>query len=224
MAYLEIHPIRITFLSRVSKKDDPGSTASTVRGENIMKRSISRLLPIICAGLLVSAGCAKKDLVKQEEPVAPAMAAATVKKADPAIVSTGTTSPPLSNDGQKQSEQGNEQRVALQSMLEKVYFDFDSSTLSPKARQALSKNFELLKQHPQGKILVEGHCDERGSDAYNLALGQRRAQAAVNYLITMGVPTSRLSPISYGKEKPADPGHDDAAWAKNRRDEFIVSP
>ncbi|HYS43726.1 MAG TPA: OmpA family protein, partial [Geobacteraceae bacterium] len=88
---------------------------------------------------------------------------------------------------------------------------------------ALNKNAEyLLKKSVSLKIQIEGHCDERGSDEYNLALGEKRAKAALNYLVTLGVPAARLSFISYGKEKPADPGHDDAAWAKNRRDEFAI--
>ena len=70
---------------------------------------------------------------------------------------------------------------------------------------------------------IEGHCDERGSDEYNLALGEQRAQAAARYLTTLGISGERLSTISFGKEKPADPGHDENAWAKNRRDEFIIT-
>jgi peptidoglycan-associated lipoprotein len=72
------------------------------------------------------------------------------------------------------------------------------------------------------KVQIEGNCDERGSDEYNLALGEKRAKSAMKYLETLGVPAERLSVISYGKEKPADPGHDEAAWAKNRRDEFVL--
>ena len=87
----------------------------------------------------------------------------------------------------------------------------------------LSKNAEiLLKGKPTVKIQIAGNCDERGSAEYNLALGERRAKSAQQYLITMGVAPDRLSIISYGKEKPAVEGHDEAAWAKNRRDEFTI--
>ena len=79
-----------------------------------------------------------------------------------------------------------------------------------------------MKKNSALKVRIEGHCDERGSDEYNLALGERRAKAAMNYLVTLGIADKRLSVISYGKEKPVDPGHDEAAWAKNRRAEFVI--
>ena len=110
----------------------------------------------------------------------------------------------------------------LKEALEKVYFSFDSSNLDDGARQNLTKNAAFMKKNGSAKVRIEGNCDERGSDEYNLALGERRAKAAMQYLVTMGVPAARLSVISYGKEKPADPGHDEAAWARNRRDEFAV--
>jgi len=87
----------------------------------------------------------------------------------------------------------------------------------------LYKNAELLlKVQPDAKVKIEGHCDERGSAEYNLALGERRAKSAMQYLVTLGVKADRVSIISYGKEKPAVDGHDDAAWAKNRRAEFVI--
>ncbi len=185
-----------------------------------MKTVIKRLLPIVSVLLLIAAGCAKQNVVKQEAPPLPTAPppAVTTEAATP--TTPPTTPAPLAGNEEKTSPQA----TALQNQLEKIYFGFDSSTLSDKARQTLSKNFAILKQHPRGKITVEGHCDERGSDAYNLALGQRRAQAAINYLTTMGIPPERLAPLSYGKEKPADPGHDETAWTRNRRDEFVVSP
>ena len=110
----------------------------------------------------------------------------------------------------------------MQAALEKIYFDFDSFVLSGQSRDSLSRDAKLLLKNGSAKVQIEGHCDERGSDEYNLALGEKRAKAAMNYLVTLGVPSSQLSFISYGKEKPADSGHDEAAWAKNRRDEFVV--
>jgi peptidoglycan-associated lipoprotein len=106
--------------------------------------------------------------------------------------------------------------------LAKIYFDFDSYKLSESSRSELVKNADLIKKDSVEKVRIEGNCDERGSDEYNLALGEKRAKAAMQYLVTLGIPTDRLSIISYGKEKPADPGHDEAAWSKNRRDEFVV--
>ncbi|HOK08352.1 MAG TPA: peptidoglycan-associated lipoprotein Pal [Candidatus Hydrogenedens sp.] len=104
--------------------------------------------------------------------------------------------------------------------LETVYFDFDSSALRPDAIATLQKNAEKIKQVPNVIIQLAGHCDERGTQEYNLALGERRALAVRDYLIKLGIPASRLVTISYGEEYPADPGHDESAWAKNRRVEF----
>jgi peptidoglycan-associated lipoprotein len=112
--------------------------------------------------------------------------------------------------------------AALQKALERIYFDFDSFVLTAPSRDALDKNAALLAKNNPVKVQIEGHCDERGSDEYNLALGEKRAKAALSYLVTLGISPERLSIISYGKEKPLDMGHDEASWAKNRRAEFMV--
>lgn len=104
-----------------------------------------------------------------------------------------------------------------------INFDFDRYDLKPEARQILTRKAEILKQYPEIKLVVEGHCDQRGTAEYNLALGERRARAAAEYLTNLGVATTRLSIVSYGKERPLDPGNGEAAWAKNRRDEFKPS-
>jgi len=104
--------------------------------------------------------------------------------------------------------------------LTRIHFDFDQFTLSPEARQTLAANATIIKAAPGLRVRIEGHCDERGSDEYNLALGERRAQAAKDYLVSLGVPTDRLELISYGEELPLDPASNEAAWAKNRRAEF----
>jgi peptidoglycan-associated lipoprotein len=106
------------------------------------------------------------------------------------------------------------------SQLKPVYFDFDKSSLRPDATEQLNKNADDMKKHTEFIYQIAGHCDERGTQEYNLALGERRALAVRDYLISVGVPAARLVTISYGEEKPADPGHDEAAWAKNRRAEF----
>ena len=108
------------------------------------------------------------------------------------------------------------------SPLKDIFFDFDRYDLRADAREILKANADWLKKNPATRIEIEGHCDERGTVEYNLALGEKRAKSAMSYLTTLGVPQDRLSVISYGKEKPADPGHDEAAWAKNRRAEFVV--
>jgi peptidoglycan-associated lipoprotein len=106
------------------------------------------------------------------------------------------------------------------SKMGKVYFDFDKSNLRPDAIEQLNKNAAVMKEGAQFIYQIAGHCDERGTQEYNLALGERRALAVRDYLISVGVPADRLVTISYGEEKPADAGHDEAAWGKNRRAEF----
>ena len=109
------------------------------------------------------------------------------------------------------------------SPFQPVFFLFDSSDVDGPGQQALNTNAEILKKYPTWVITIEGHADERGTAEYNLALGERRAVAARTYLVSLGVPADRLRTVSYGKEFPFDPGHDEAAWAKNRRAQFVVT-
>lgn len=101
--------------------------------------------------------------------------------------------------------------------LKTVYFDYDSSSLRADAKETLRSNADWMKRNPDTKIILEGHCDERGTNEYNMALGERRARAAYNYLVSLGVSTAQVTTISYGEERPADAGHSEEAWAKNRR-------
>lgn len=109
---------------------------------------------------------------------------------------------------------------AASELAQMIHFEFDSSNLSAESRQILTRKADILRQYPQIKLIVEGHCDQRGTSEYNLALGERRAQSAAQYLANLGIGADRLSTVSYGKERPLDPGNGQAAWAKNRRDEF----
>ena len=106
---------------------------------------------------------------------------------------------------------------------EVVYFAFDSSELSAAAQASLSDLADRLRQSKSSTIQIEGHCDERGTVQYNLALGERRALSVKNYLVNLGVEESRLTTLSYGEEKPVDTGHSESAWSRNRRAEFILS-
>ena len=193
---------------------------------------------LFCALTALSCGgCAKQGVVKQDQMVPPVLAAtsgqpshsgaAAAEKPDARNegLSASTISESLAD---RQVKQEAATRVAQESALkkadlEKVYFNFDSYTLSSEARAALTKNAEILKLKGGSKIRIEGNCDELGSDDYNLALGERRAKAALNYLLNLGVIADRLSTISYGKEKPAEKGNSEAARAKNRRDEFVIT-
>ena len=107
--------------------------------------------------------------------------------------------------------------------LRTVFFAYDSSSLSGDARTTLESNVAFLKNNPSVEVQVEGHCDERGGVQYNLALGERRAKAVRDYMVAMGVSGSRVTTISFGKERPLAFGHDDSAWSQNRRANFVVT-
>jgi peptidoglycan-associated lipoprotein len=109
------------------------------------------------------------------------------------------------------------------SPLKAVFFELDSSDLSAAGQKSLDDNAALMKRYPSWTVTVEGHCDERGTAEYNLALGERRAIAARAYLVSLGIPADRVRTVSYGKEFPFDPGHDEAAWGKNRRAHFVIT-
>ncbi|MEW6184571.1 MAG: peptidoglycan-associated lipoprotein Pal [Thermodesulfobacteriota bacterium] len=105
---------------------------------------------------------------------------------------------------------------------EDVYFEFDQYILSDEAKKNLDKKAQWMKQFPGAKALIEGHCDERGSAEYNLALGQKRADAVMQYMVSLGINAERLSTISFGKEKPLDSRSSEEAWTKNRRAHFVL--
>jgi peptidoglycan-associated lipoprotein len=109
------------------------------------------------------------------------------------------------------------------SPFQPLFYGLDQSEVDADGQQVLSANAEILKKYPTWVITIEGHADERGSAEYNLALGERRALSARNYLVSLGIPADRLRTVSYGKEFPFDPGHDEAAWSKNRRAHFVVT-
>jgi peptidoglycan-associated lipoprotein len=106
--------------------------------------------------------------------------------------------------------------------LSTINFDFDMFNLRPDARDIMAQNADAMSKHSGAVIKIEGHCDERGSEAYNMALGEKRASTARDYLVNYGVAKDKLSVISYGKSRPVDTGHDETAWAKNRRADLIV--
>ena len=191
-----------------------------------MHQLYRRSLYIGLFAVIFAGGCAKEGVVKKDEMVPQAAPAGTPAAAPaPAAKATGIKDQSLKETtpvGQaaKDAAAGTSD-ASLQTGLEKIFFAFDAFTLSSAARDTLQKDAAVAKGET-ASIRIEGHCDERGSDEYNLALGEKRAKEAMKYLVTMGVPAERLSVISYGKEKPADPGHNESAWAKNRRDEFVV--
>lgn len=114
------------------------------------------------------------------------------------------------------------QELNRRGYLNDVFFDTDSYTLQPDARETLATDAAWLQQHPSIKILIEGHCDERNTREYNLALGERRASATRDYLVFLGVSPDRIQTISYGEERPFALGHDESAWHLNRRAHFVI--
>ena len=121
-------------------------------------------------------------------------------------------------------EPGIEGEVLESKLLKDIHFDFDRYEIRPEDAEILKENAALLIKYPDKRIQIEGHCDERGTAEYNLALGERRAQSARDFLISLGIAPNRITTISYGEEKPLDPGHHEEAWAKNRRCHFVILP
>jgi peptidoglycan-associated lipoprotein len=158
---------------------------------------------------LVSAGCAKKAV---QAPPTPTQAPPqqTPPSQQPATPPTETPTPAPTKSPFSAAD------------LQPIFFDTDASTLRDDARSTLDQDARMLRENAGAKIVIEGHCDERGTVEYNQALGERRAQAARDYLVQAGIDASRLQIISYGKERPFDQGHDEAAWAKNRRAHFAL--
>ena len=118
---------------------------------------------------------------------------------------------------------GSLDEINRNSPLKPVYFELDSSDISSDGRAALNANAAVMKQYATWTVTIEGHCDERGSAEYNLALGERRAVSARAYLVSLGIGADRLRTVSYGKEFPFDPGHDESAYATNRRAHFVIT-
>jgi peptidoglycan-associated lipoprotein len=189
-------------------------------------RSISSavVLGVTLASLLVGACGTKKPPVARPLPPPPPV---TTPPAPPAPPSTG----PIREAPVVPAPAVVEDPMATRSIddlnrdspMRVVFFDYDSAELSAEARAVLDANAATLKKYASWAITIEGHCDERGTAEYNLSLGERRAVAAQSYLVSLGIPASRLRTVSYGKEFPFDPGHDDAAWAKNRRAHFVIT-
>ena len=135
------------------------------------------------------------------------------------------TDDPGDRDDPRGTDAAEEERMrrerAMADLTEPIYFDFDRSELQTHAREALQRKGEVLRDYPEFRIRIEGHADERGTVEYNLALGERRADAARQYLVDLGIDPDRLTTVSYGEERPAVEGSDESAWSRNRRDEFV---
>jgi peptidoglycan-associated lipoprotein len=198
---------------------------------------------MVLLALAFSASCGKKTVRSEAVPYTPAL-----EEKKPAEMKEEAKMEPASPDKAAEEKRIQEETLREQAMREKalkekamaeasareaalkgkklapVYFDFDQAVILESQRQALLQNAEWLKSNPQAKIRIEGHCDERGTSEYNLALGQKRAEAAKRFLEGLGISSQRMMTISYGEERPVAEGHTEEAWAKNRRDEFVLAP
>ena len=182
------------------------------------------LIPVLL--VLTAAACGKKKPpVARPAPPPPSVATTTAPSrlpAPPEPVAEPTIVPPepVRDDAISAASLDD---LNKNSPLKPAFFDLDSSDLTASAQRALDENAALLKRYASWSITVEGHCDERGTAEYNLALGERRAIAARAYLVSLGIPADRLRTVSYGKEFPFDPGHDESAFSKNRRAHFVIT-
>ena len=175
---------------------------------------------------LAAAGCAKKQAVAQ--PVPPPVGATppgVTPPRPPAPPQRVEESLPVPQDPLSQGSIGSRSLDDLNrdSPFRPVYFPLDGSDLDDQGRAIASANAVILKKYPTWVLTLEGHCDERGTSEYNLALGERRAIAVKTYLVSLGIAQDRLRTVSYGKEFPFDPGHDEPAWSKNRRAHFVIT-
>ena len=175
---------------------------------------------VMLAGSLLLTSCAK-DQVKDDPALMSAEEKARLEAEEKARLERERMERERAISEQKLRE---DQIRALREKFQerKVYFSYDSAVLSEEAQSVLREKAEFLKQNAGKSLMIEGHCDERGSVEYNLALGQRRAESVMKYLTLLGIGPDRMRTISYGKERPVDPRHNEDAWAKNRRAEFVL--
>jgi peptidoglycan-associated lipoprotein len=194
-----------------------------------MKAARSFAMLVAVAAILTLAACGKKTapVARPIPPPPPPPSSVTPPPAprppappEPAREPVAVPAEPVRDDAISSASLDDLNKT---SPLKPVYFELDSSDLSAANQKVLGEDAALLKRYPGWTVTVEGHCDERGTAEYNLALGERRAMAARAYLVSLGIAADRLRTVSYGKEFPFDPGHDEAAWAKNRRAHFVIT-
>ena len=183
------------------------------------------LLIVAMIALLVIGACAKKKPPVARPTTPPPAGAGTGSNRppvppEPVREAVPVPAEPLASDTLASSDID---AINKNSPFQPVFFAYDQDAFDSVGQQALNNNAELMKKYPTWIITIEGHADERGTAEYNLALGERRALAARNYLVSLGIPADRLRTVSYGKEFPFEPGHDEAAWSKNRRAHFVVT-
>ena len=178
-------------------------------------------LLLIIPGLLFTASCAKKT-VKSDTT---ATAGEEQQQAEEAAQAQEREQQAAAEAAAQMAEETAQREAMMMKNMfesENIYFEFDSAALSPVAQSTLSGKADFLRDNPGMQVIIEGHCDERGTPEYNLALGDRRAESAKNFLVNLGIDPARFTTVSYGEESPVDTGHDEEAWAKNRRAKFLI--
>ena len=205
----------------------------------MVKKSFSIFILILCLGLFL-VGCPKKkvvvyreqpSVVKSEEASRleaerAAREAKEAKERELARIKEEDAKKAREGELEKslvaKKERGIEGEVFESNLLKDIHFDYEKYDIHPRDEEILKENAAFLGKNPKMKIQIEGHCDERGTAEYNLALGERRANSTKRYLVSLGITSDRISIISFGKERPLDPGHNEEAWAKNRRAHIVV--
>ena len=179
----------------------------------------------VLVAALAAGACGKKKppVARPTPPTAGGGTTTTAPPEPPTPVRETAPIPPEPKITDDPLVSGDLDAINKNSPFQPVFFLLDSFAIEGPAQQALTANAEILKKYPSWVITIEGHCDERGTAEYNLALGEKRALAARSYLLSLGIPADRLRTVSYGKEFPFDPGHDESAWLKNRRAHFVVT-
>ena len=204
-----------------------------------MKRNliIATLVVFACSSIFLLSSCAKKQVITEEK---------EIKAAPKEVAKVEKEKPPVEKE--KEAEIERAKRVRLERLkelesvkkreaeaikawqerrdikfeAESIYFDFDKSFIRAEYRSDLKKKAGYLKDNPNINIRIEGNCDERGTNEYNLALGERRANSAEEFLLSLGISADRIDTISYGEERPLASGHDEGSWAQNRRADFVI--
>ena len=182
-------------------------------------------LAMILPGLLLTTACSKRAVQtgQMAEQTAPAVEENTAEHTETAAVdSQAAEEVDTAQPAARETETQTVNMVSRDVMNEDIYFEFDSSVLKDAAKDDLIRKAEWLRVNPGSTVIIEGHCDERGTSAYNIALGDRRAQSAKAFFVDMGIDADQLSTISYGEERPVDIAKTETAWAKNRRAHFVV--
>jgi len=192
---------------------------------------LTRCSHLVLSSLLVAAvvlsGCAKRPATTQAAAPAPTGSASTTAAtppAAPAPVQSDTPTAATTTPAPSSTARPAVQDFAAVPELVDVFFDFDKYDIRPGDAKTLDANANWLKSNSSHLMLIEGHCDERGTNEYNLALGERRAKSTMNYLVSQGVQANRITIISYGEERPQCTEHNEACWAKNRRAHFLAKP